>query len=163
MHPFIHPLTGALDPVWEARSDWEIYKAIAKKFSEVAPEVLGVEQDVVLTPILHDTPAEIAQATDVRDWKRGECRPVPGKTMPTVTVVERDYPNLYKRIRLDRRIAGRPLPFEHVHRRIEAYLAERSQRTAVARYIALLAGGPRWSASTCRRRRASGCIRGSAP
>jgi hypothetical protein len=27
-----------------------------------------------------------------------------------------------------------------VHRRIEAYLAERSQRTAVARYIALLAG-----------------------
>jgi anaerobic selenocysteine-containing dehydrogenase len=78
MHPFIHPLTGALDPVWEARSDWEIYKAIAKKFSEVAPEVLGVEQDVVLTPILHDTPAEIAQATDVRDWKRGECRPVPG-------------------------------------------------------------------------------------
>ena len=50
MHPFIHPLTGAVDPVWEARSDWEIYKAIAKKFSEVAPEVLGVEKDVVLTP-----------------------------------------------------------------------------------------------------------------
>jgi peptidyl-prolyl cis-trans isomerase C len=42
-------------------------------------------------------------------------------------------------IRLDRRIAGRLLPFEHVHRRIEAYLAERSQRTAVAQYIALLA------------------------
>ncbi len=84
MHPFIHPLTGAVDPVWEARSDWEIYKAIAKKFSEVAPEVLGVEKDVVLTPILHDTPAEIAQALDVKDWKRGECEPVPGKTMPTV-------------------------------------------------------------------------------
>ena len=27
MHPFIHPLTGAVDPVWEAKSDWEIYKA----------------------------------------------------------------------------------------------------------------------------------------
>ena len=27
MHPFIHPLTGAVDPAWEARSDWEIYKA----------------------------------------------------------------------------------------------------------------------------------------
>ena len=97
MHPFIHPLTGAVDPLWEARSDWEIYKAIAKKFSEVAPEVLGVEHDVVLTPILHDTPAEMAQAIDVKDWKRGECEPVPGKTMPNVTVVERDYPNLYKR------------------------------------------------------------------
>ena len=59
--------------------------------------MLGVEKDVVLTPILHDTPAEIAQALDVKDWKRGECEPVPGKTMPSVTVVERDYPNLYKR------------------------------------------------------------------
>ncbi|MGI9522963.1 MAG: nitrate reductase subunit alpha [Hyphomicrobiaceae bacterium] len=97
MHPFIHPLTGAVDPSWEARSDWEIYKGIAKKFSEVAPEVLGVEQDVVLTPIMHDTPLEIAQALDVKDWKKGECDPVPGKTMPAVTVVERDYPNLYKR------------------------------------------------------------------
>jgi len=97
MHPFIHPLTSAVDPVWECRSDWEIYKGIARKFSEVAPEVLGVEKDVVLAPILHDTPAEIAQALDVKDWKRGEIDPVPGKTMPQVAVVERDYPNLYKR------------------------------------------------------------------
>jgi nitrate reductase alpha subunit len=27
----------------------------------------------------------------------GECEPIAGKTMPSVTVVERDYPNLYKR------------------------------------------------------------------
>ncbi|MBZ0208801.1 MAG: molybdopterin-dependent oxidoreductase, partial [Hyphomicrobium sp.] len=97
MHPFIHPLTGAVDPVWECRSDWEIYKSIARKFSEVAPEVLGVEKDVVLTPIMHDTAGEIAQALDVKDWKKGEVAPIPGKTMPQVTVVERDYPNLYKR------------------------------------------------------------------
>ncbi|MFO7477431.1 MAG: nitrate reductase subunit alpha [Methyloceanibacter sp.] len=97
MHPFIHPLTAAVDPVWECRSDWDIYKGIARKFSEVAPEVLGIEQDVVLTPILHDTPAEIAQALEVKDWKRGEVEPIPGKTMPQVTVVERDYPNLYRR------------------------------------------------------------------
>ena len=50
MHPFIHPLTSAVDPVWEARNDWDIYKGIAKAFSAVAPEVLGVEKDVVLTP-----------------------------------------------------------------------------------------------------------------
>ncbi|MFZ5734686.1 MAG: nitrate reductase subunit alpha [Pseudomonadota bacterium] len=97
MHPFIHPLTAAVDPVWEARSDWEIYKAIARKFSSVAPEVLGVEKDVVLTPIMHDSPNEIAQAVSVREWKKGECEPIPGKTMPAVAVVERDYPNLYKR------------------------------------------------------------------
>ncbi|MDA0785569.1 MAG: nitrate reductase subunit alpha, partial [Proteobacteria bacterium] len=96
MHPFIHPLSAAVDPVWESRSDWEIYKSIARKFSEVAPEVLGVETDVVTVPILHDTPAEIAQATDVKDWKRDEVAPIPGKTMPAVTLVERDYPNLYK-------------------------------------------------------------------
>jgi nitrate reductase alpha subunit len=97
MHPFIHPLTAAVDPVWECKTDWDIYKSIARKFSEIAPEVLGVEKDVVLTPILHDTSAEIAQALDVRDWKHGEIEPIPGKTMPQVTVVERDYPNLYRR------------------------------------------------------------------
>jgi len=97
MHPFIHPLSSAVDPVWGCKSDWEIYKAIAKKFSEVAPEVLGVEKDVVLVPILHDTPGEIAQALDVKDWKKGEVEAVPGKTMPQIAVVERDYPNTYKR------------------------------------------------------------------
>jgi len=97
MHPFIHPLTAAVDPVWEARSDWEIYKSIAKAFSRVAPEVLGVEKDVVLNPIMHDSPNEIAQALDVKDWKKGEVEPVPGKTMPTVATVERDYPNVYAR------------------------------------------------------------------
>ncbi|HXW24313.1 MAG TPA: nitrate reductase subunit alpha, partial [Xanthobacteraceae bacterium] len=97
MHPFIHPLTAAVDPVWECRSDWDIYKAIAKAFSKVAPEVLGVEKDVVLTPIMHDSAGEIAQALDVKDWKKGETAPIPGKTMPQVTVIERDYPNLYRR------------------------------------------------------------------
>ena len=97
MHPFIHPLSTAVDPVWESRSDWGIYKAIAKKFSEVAPEVLGVEKDVVLTPMQHDSPGELAQAFDVREWKKGEVAPVPGKTMPMVKVIERDYPNVYKR------------------------------------------------------------------
>ena len=97
MHPFIHPLTSAVDPLWECRSDWEIFKGLARKFSEVAPEILGVEKDVVLVPIQHDSPGELAQPLDVKDWKRGEVEPIPGKTMPTIAVVERDYPNLYKR------------------------------------------------------------------
>ncbi|GAA0327641.1 nitrate reductase subunit alpha [Sphingomonas oligophenolica] len=97
MHPFIHPLGAAVDPAWEAKSDWEIFKAIAKAFSEVSPEVLGVEQDVVLTPIQHDSAAELAQPFDVRDWSLGECEAIPGKTMPQISVVERDYPNTYKR------------------------------------------------------------------
>jgi nitrate reductase alpha subunit len=97
MHPYIHPLSAAVDPAWESKSDWEIYKAIAAQFSRLAAGHLGVEQDVVLTPIMHDTPGEIAQPFDVADWKRGECEFVPGVTGPGITVVERDYPNTYKR------------------------------------------------------------------
>jgi len=41
-------------------------------------------------------------------------------------------------IRLDRKIEGRVLPFELVHERIAAYLAERTRRTATAQYIARL-------------------------
>ncbi|GLU32754.1 nitrate reductase subunit alpha [Trinickia caryophylli] len=97
MHPFIHPLSAAVDPVWQARSDWEIYKGFAKAFSDVCVGHLGVEKEVVLTPLMHDTPGELAQPFDVRDWKKGECDLIPGKTAPQVNVVERDYPNLYKR------------------------------------------------------------------
>jgi nitrate reductase alpha subunit len=97
MHPYVHPLSAAVDPAWEARSDWEIYKTIAAQFSRLCVGHLGVEQDVVLQPILHDTPAEIAQPYGVADWKRGECGLEPGRTAPNVVVVERDYPNTYKR------------------------------------------------------------------
>ncbi|MYZ51681.1 nitrate reductase subunit alpha [Malikia spinosa] len=97
MHPFIHPLSAAVDPVWQARSDWDIYKGFAQAFSEVCVGHLGVEKEVVLTPLMHDTPAELAQPFGVQDWKKGECALIPGKTAPQVTVVERDYPNTFKR------------------------------------------------------------------
>ncbi len=97
MHPFIHPLSAATDPAWEAKSDWEIYKAIAKKFSEVSVGHLGVEKDLVTVPLLHDTANELAQPFGGSDWKTGECEPVPGRSMPTLHVVERDYPNTYKK------------------------------------------------------------------
>jgi nitrate reductase alpha subunit len=97
MHPFIHPLSAAVDPVFESKSDWEIFKAVAKKFSELSEGVLGIEKDVVLVPIQHDTPAEIAQPFEVRDWKKGECELVPGVTAPNIVTVERDYPATYAR------------------------------------------------------------------
>jgi nitrate reductase / nitrite oxidoreductase, alpha subunit len=96
MHPFIHPLSKAVDPAWESRSDWDIYKGIAKKFSELTVGHLGLEKDIVAVPILHDTPAELAQPIEVKDWKKKQWEPVPGKTMPNLVVVERDYPNTYK-------------------------------------------------------------------
>lgn len=97
MHPFIHPLSKAVDPAWESRSDWDIYKGLAKKFSELCPGYLGKEKDVVTLPILHDTPAEMAQATDIKAWFDDECEAIPDKTMPNFIEVERNYPDTYKK------------------------------------------------------------------
>ncbi|MBI4349944.1 MAG: nitrate reductase subunit alpha [Elusimicrobia bacterium] len=95
MHSFIHPLSEAVPPSWESKSDWDIFKAIAKKISELSqshfPEPV---KDVVLTPLAHDTAAEIAQPS-VKDWSKGEIEAVPGRTMPGISVVTRDYKNLY--------------------------------------------------------------------
>jgi nitrate reductase alpha subunit len=97
MHPFIHPLSAAVDPVWESRSDWEIFKGIAKTFSTLSEGHLGVEKDLVTLPLQHDTPAELAQPDGARMWWKGECDLIPGKTAPNMVVVERDYPNTYHR------------------------------------------------------------------
>jgi nitrate reductase alpha subunit len=95
MHPFIHPFNPAIDPPWETRTNWEQFKTIAEKFSQMAAEHLGTVKDLVATPLMHDSPGEIAQP-DVRDWKKGECEPQPGKTMPNLAVVTRDYPEVYR-------------------------------------------------------------------
>ncbi len=97
MHPFIHPLSAAVDPIWESRSDWEIYKDLARKFSELAVDADLPDEDMVLQPMQHDSPGELADPFEVRDWRKGECDPVPGKTMPNLIVVDRDYKNVYKR------------------------------------------------------------------
>ena len=97
MHPFIHPFNPAIDPPWETRTNWEQFKTIARRFSVLAEQHLGSRQDLVATPLLHDTPGEIAQP-EVRDWKKGECEALPGKTMPNLTVVERDFPSVYAKM-----------------------------------------------------------------
>ncbi len=95
MHSFIHPLSEAVPPCWESRSDWDIFRALAKKVSELAERHLPVPvKDLVAAPLAHDTPDELAQPS-IKDWGKGECEPVPGKTMGHLIVVERDYPNLY--------------------------------------------------------------------
>jgi len=99
LHSFIHPLSEATPPAWESRSDWDLFKAIAVKTSELAmrhfPEPV---EDLVMTPLAHDTPAEISQ-TEIRDWKEGECEPIPGKTMPGFKIVTRDYRRVGQRFK----------------------------------------------------------------
>ncbi|HLK93200.1 MAG TPA: nitrate reductase subunit alpha [Polyangia bacterium] len=97
MHSYIHPLSAATPPVWESRTDWDIFKAIAKETSAQATRHLpGPRSDLVMVPLAHDSPDEMAQ-TAIRDWGRGECAYVPGKTGPKLAVVERDYTKLYER------------------------------------------------------------------
>lgn len=98
MHTFINPMQAAVAPAWESKSDWDIYKAIAQKVSALAKVYLPEPaKDVVMIPLQHDTPDELAQP-DVRDWKTGAVEAVPGKTMPKFRVVTRDYVHLYEQM-----------------------------------------------------------------
>ena len=46
-------------------------------------------KEVVATPLLHDTPQELAQPLGkIKDWSKGECEPIPGKTMPKFTLLK---------------------------------------------------------------------------
>ena len=97
MHSFIHPLSAAIDPVWESKTDWDIFKNIAKKTSELASKYFNKPQkDIIATPLAHDTAAEISQP-EIKDWYNGEIEPVPGKSMHGLVVVDRDYTQLYNR------------------------------------------------------------------
>ena len=92
MHPFVHAFTPAIDPPWEAKSDFDTFHLLARKLSDLARTHLGVRRDLVSVPMMHDTPGETAQPGGVvRDWKRGDVAPIPGQTMPTMQLVERDY------------------------------------------------------------------------
>jgi nitrate reductase alpha subunit len=92
MHPYVHAFTPAIDPPWETRSDFAAFTAIARRFSEMARDHLGVRHDIVATALQHDTPGETAQALGtVHDWRGGDAVPVSGRTMPTLTLVTRDY------------------------------------------------------------------------
>ncbi|MFC8246226.1 nitrate reductase subunit alpha [Streptomyces chartreusis] len=92
MHPFVHAFNPAIAPPWQSRTDFDAFHTLAKELSRQAADHLGVRKDVVAAPLLHDTPDELATPHGrVRDWKAGECEPVPGRTMPKLVTVERDY------------------------------------------------------------------------
>lgn len=92
MHPFIHSFNPAIAPPWQSRTDWDAWKAIAKEFSELARSHLGTRTDMVAKPLWQDTPEAMTNPRGkVKDWRAGECDPVPGTTMPKLVPVERDF------------------------------------------------------------------------
>jgi len=99
LHTFIHPFSAAHDPPWETKTDWDAFRLIAEKFAQLAethfPEPV---KDLVATPLMTDTPDEYAQPWgSIKDWKKGDVEPVPGKTMPRFQIVERDYKRTYEK------------------------------------------------------------------
>ncbi|MGH3516045.1 MAG: nitrate reductase subunit alpha [Haloechinothrix sp.] len=93
MHPYVHAFSPAISPPWETKTDFEAFHRIARGFSWLAEKHLGKRKDIVAVPLTHDTADALAQPGGrVLDWKKGECEPIPGKTMPRLVVVERDYP-----------------------------------------------------------------------
>ena len=93
LHLFLHPFTPAHDPAWECKHDWEAFRIIAEKISELAKTHLpDPVEDLVMTALSTDTSDELAQPMgELRDWWSGESEPVPGKTFPNLSVITRDY------------------------------------------------------------------------
>lgn len=92
MHPYVHAFTPAIDPPWEAKTDYQLFRLLLERISVFARKHLGTRKDIVAVPLQHDTPGQIAQPGGVsRDWKAEGRKPVPGKDMPVLAVVERDY------------------------------------------------------------------------
>ena len=65
-----------------ARATGRSTRASRRSSARSASAISASSSDLVLTPLMHDTPGELAQPFDVKDWKRGECELIPGKTAP---------------------------------------------------------------------------------
>ncbi|MGV0735629.1 nitrate reductase subunit alpha [Mycobacterium syngnathidarum] len=99
MHPFVHAFSPAISPPWETKTDFEAFHRIARGFSWLAEKHLGKRKDIVAMPLQHDSADATAQpGGHVLDWKAGECEPIPGKTMPRLVMVDRDYPAIAEKM-----------------------------------------------------------------
>ena len=95
LHPFVHTFNPA-DPtavgsphrLGRVQGDRRGVLAVGREAPRRSPRPIAA-------PLAHDTREEISQPHgEVLDWRAGECEPIPGKTMPKLIVVERDYPNV---------------------------------------------------------------------
>jgi len=92
MHPYVHAFTPAITPPWEAKTDWKLFQLLSDEVSRLSVGHLDTRKDVVATALQHDTPGEIAQpGGHVPDWKGTDIPAVPGKNLPPMKIVERDY------------------------------------------------------------------------
>lgn len=95
MHPFIHSFNAAIDPPWEARTDFELFRDLSAAVSGYAEKWLGTQTDVVTAPLGHDSPDELNMPGGIVP---DDTAPrVPGKTMAKLIEVERDYTKIHEK------------------------------------------------------------------
>jgi len=87
MHPYMHCFDEAVNPPWEARTDFEVFQTLSRLVARFAPGHLDTQTDVVAVPLGHDSPDAMTMADGIipeQTW-------TPGKTMPKLVPIERDY------------------------------------------------------------------------
>ena len=91
MHPYVHTFNAAINPPWDARTDFELFQDLSAYVSKMAevhlPEPM---QDVIASPLTHDSPDELLTPHG-RVAPREEIGWVPGVNMPKLIPVVRDY------------------------------------------------------------------------
>ncbi|HIW95028.1 MAG TPA: nitrate reductase subunit alpha [Candidatus Corynebacterium gallistercoris] len=96
MHPYLHSFNAAINPPWEARSDFEVFRDLSFTFSALAEKWLGTQTDIVTAPSHHDSPDELGMPNGVVPNVE-EVGYVPGATMPKLIPVERDYAKVFEK------------------------------------------------------------------
>lgn len=96
MHPFIHSFNAAINPPWEARSDFEVFRDLSASLSAMSEKWLGTQTDVITAPLGHDSPDELNMPNGIVPDMDTEGL-VPGKTMAKLIPVERDYTKVFEK------------------------------------------------------------------
>lgn len=96
MHPYLHSFNAAISPPWEARSDFEVFRDLSFSFSKLAEKWLGTQTDIVTAPLHHDSPDELNMPNGIVP-DIAEVGYIPGKTMPKLIAVERDYTKIFEK------------------------------------------------------------------
>ncbi len=90
MHPFMHTFNPAIEPPWDAHTDYELFQELADLASQLGAKHLGTRMDLVAVPLNHDTPDELNSPHGIVP-RREDAGWVPGVTMPKIVPIERDY------------------------------------------------------------------------
>ena len=99
LHPFVHAFNEAIAPPWEAKSDWEAFHRIAEAVLAAgrAPPRRAQGPRRSAAAARHARRDRPAAAARCATGGPGSATPIPGRTMPKLIVVERDYPHVAER------------------------------------------------------------------